>query len=84
MLLHLLFHLPEVELLRELLIELELDVNGLLQGDVCEGGLELGGERQGPGGQGRHAEGFGPAGRVQRRLQLADRATLRSRVEVDH
>lgn len=88
-LLHLLFHLPQVELLGQLLVELEFDIDGLLQGDVCEGGLELGRERQGTGRQGRHAEGLGPAGRVQGRLrlQLADHTSLGSgagSVEVDH
>ena len=41
-LLHLFLHFLQVELLGQLLVKLELDVDGLLQGDVCEGGLELG------------------------------------------
>jgi hypothetical protein len=67
-LLHLFLHFLQVELLGQLLVQLELDVDGLLQGDVCEGCLELGRQREGPGWQGRHPEGLGPAGRVQGRL----------------
>lgn len=44
-LLHLFLHFLQVELLGQLLVKLELDVDGLLQWDVCEGCLELGGQR---------------------------------------
>ena len=69
MMLDLLLELPQVDLFGKLLIKFELDVQGLLQGDISEGLFHLRGQGERPGRQGRHPERLRSPRGVHRRLR---------------